>query len=77
MITQTQMELMKHTVKYDERNWFVAVRDSHNSNNFENLIEEGYAMKRTAPLWSGDIIYYLTEKGISAVNDDIKNKKVV
>ena len=63
-VTKIQRELMKHTISDPGRNWFGTNLGGKDSQEFEKLVEAGYANKQPAPSWSGDdVIYTLTQKG--------------
>ena len=70
-LTQYQLDLMKHTVSGANRNWFATNYNCKDSDEFEKLVEAGYATKQPAAKWMGDdVIYRLTRKGKEAIKTE-------
>ena len=66
-LTEYQIDIMKHTIKGNGRNWFGTGYGCRDSDEFEKLVESGHATKEAAADWMGDdVIYRLTEKGIKS-----------
>lgn len=64
MITEKQKSLMKHCVSDNDRNWFHTDKGYDDANNFDQLVEMGYATEEPAPEWmGGGVIYRLTDAG--------------
>jgi len=67
-LTENKINLMKHTVSGTGRNWFGTSYGCKDSDEFEELVEAGYATKQQAASWMGDdVIYRLTRKGKEAL----------
>ena len=67
-LTKNKIGLMLHTVSGPNRNWFGTSYGCHDSDEFEELVKEGYATKQNAPTWMGDdVVYFLTDKGKEAI----------
>ncbi len=63
-LTDHQIDIMRHTVKGNVRNWFGTGYGCKDSDEFEKLVKSGHATKENPPSWMGDdVIYRLTEKG--------------
>jgi len=59
-----QIKLMEHTISDPNRNWFATGYNCDDSNEFEKIVDAGYATKHPAPSWTGDdVIYCLTKEG--------------
>jgi len=68
-ITKKQQGLMKHAISGPDRNWFATSLNCSDSDEFEKLVNIGYAIKKKASSWMGDdVIYRLTKEGKEAVN---------
>jgi hypothetical protein len=64
MITDFQRGLMEHTVSLPDRNWFGTNKAGKDAEEFDKLVEMGYATRENAPEWTGDdYIYRLTREG--------------
>jgi len=73
-----QLSLMKHTVGGHDRNWFGTSDSTKDCCAFNDLVDKGYATRRTAPsFWGDDWVFSLTEKGIQAVKEEEKPLKPV
>jgi len=67
-ITDYQRGLMEHTISGPNRNWFGTGYGCKDSDEFEKLVESGYATKEEALSWMGDdVIYRLTSAGKKAI----------
>ena len=67
-LTENKINLMKHTVSSPNRNWFGTSYGCKDSDEFEELVKEGYATKQKASSWMvDDVIYSLTDKGKKAL----------
>jgi len=76
-ISKYQKELMQHTISGHDRNWFGTGLDCKDAEEFEKLVDAGYATKETPPTWMGDdVIYRLTSAGrnIAEKKSTRKNK---
>lgn len=66
-LTSNHIELMSHTISETNRNWFGTSYGCKDSDDFEQLVDVGYATKETPPKWMGDdVIYRLTKTGKAA-----------
>ncbi len=64
MITDYQKRLMEHTISGPNRNWFGTDKACKDGQEFDKLVEMGYATAETPPSWMGDdVIYRLTPEG--------------
>ena len=64
MVTDYQKRLMEHTVSGPNRNWFGTDKAGKDGQEFDKLVELGYATAENAPSWSGDdVMYRLTPEG--------------
>ena len=62
-LSKNQIAIMEHT-NSRPGNWFGTSLGCQDSNDFEKLVELGYATKRPAASWMGDdVIYSLTPEG--------------
>ncbi len=62
--------LIEHTMSGPNRNWFATGYDGRDSEEFEKLVEAGYATKEAAPSWTCDeVIYRITAEGKKALSE--------
>jgi len=63
-LTKLQKDIMAHTIKGPDRNWFGTNYGCADSDAFEKLVDAGLATKEEPPAWMGDdVIYRLTSAG--------------
>lgn len=68
IITETQKQLMRHAVSEPGRNWFGTNADSPDGQEFEKLVDAGFATKTAPVSWMGnETIYRLTDEGKRAI----------
>ena len=66
-----ELEIMRHTISDQNRNWFGTSKESKDCNAFERLASKGLATKRSAPsFWGDDFVFSLTEKGCELVKEN-------
>lgn len=66
-LTKKQIELMKHTISGQNRNWF-GTSPGKDADEFEKLVSLGLAIKEKPPSWMGDdVLYRLTTAGKAAI----------
>jgi hypothetical protein len=74
-MTPSQRELARHALGFPNkkntsyRNRFCAGMDHPAWGNWQNMVSEGYAIRRDGPLWGGDSMFYLTLKGALLARD--------
>ena len=74
LITEHQMDIMKHAVGYSSlkevRNWFGTSSGCKDALAFEDLVDKGLATSETPPSWMGDdVIYRVTPAGQDLLKD--------
>lgn len=71
-MTPSQKELARHALglpnvmNISYRNSFCATPDHPDWENWQNMVAEGYAIRRDSELWGGDSMFHLTLKGAFA-----------
>ena len=63
-ITTLQRQLMEHTIKGSNRNWFGTSLGCEDNIEFKKLVSAGLSISETPPKWMEDeVIYRLTPDG--------------
>jgi hypothetical protein len=68
-VTETQLRLARHALGFPNernisyRNHFCTGKGSDHHADWENMVAQGFAVKRTGPYWGGDDMFHLTLKG--------------
>jgi len=74
-LTKIQIELMKHTISDNNRNWFGTCLNGSDSIEFKKLVKMGLAVSRKPASWMGDeVLYSLTNDGKIALDNLPKPK---